>query len=95
MSRESADDSGATIIVGTAASTSSDSVSWQSDLWGLMSMGSNYSKTPHVCFKVERPLSAGANDELPQLLECQLHALFDSVKMKKTRSWLHGLLCCR
>jgi hypothetical protein len=46
-------------------------------------MGSDYSKTTHVCFKVERSLTAVADDELPRVLERQLGTRFDSVKMKK------------
>jgi hypothetical protein len=48
-------------------------------------MGSNYSKTPHVCFKAEFPTAAAANDELPQLLKRQLDTRFDSVRVIKAR----------
>jgi hypothetical protein len=48
-------------------------------------MGSDYSKTPHVCFKAEFPPAAKADDELPRLLERQLQSRVDSVRVMKAR----------
>ena len=40
----------------------------------------SYNSTPHVCFKVERSLASDV-EEFPRLLERQLRAQFDSVRV--------------
>ena len=47
-------------------------------------MNSNYSKTPHVCFKAEFSSATRADSELPRLVERQLHTRFDSVRVIRT-----------
>ena len=48
-------------------------------------MNLNYSKTPHVCFKANFLPATRAGDDLPRLLERDLHARFASVRIIKSR----------
>jgi hypothetical protein len=44
----------------------------------------DYSKTPHVCFKIDRASNYGGSDVLPQALALQLRTRIESIQLKKT-----------